>query len=86
MSILKRTNLKKYYGNKPNNIRALVTKPAIVLADEPTGNPESRTGFVVSDLLKRIMDDQTIIMLTRNSEIAQFSGRIVGIEGGKIKA
>lgn len=86
MSILQRSNLKKYYGNKPNNIRALVTKPAIVLADKPTGNPESRTGSVVSDLLKRIMDDQAIIMLTRNSEIAQFSGRIVGIEGGKIKA
>ena len=68
--------------------RALVTKPAIVLADEPTGNLDSKTSADVLGLLKRTSDefDQTIVMITHNSEIAQLADRIVRIEDGKIRA
>ena len=68
--------------------RALVTKPAIVLADEPTGNLDSKTSADVLGLLKRTSREfnQTIVMITHNSEIAQLADRIVRIEDGKIKA
>ena len=68
--------------------RALVTKPAIVLADEPTGNLDSKTSADVLGLLKRTSDefDQTIVMITHNNEIAQLADRIVRIEDGKIRA
>ena len=66
--------------------RALITKPAIILADEPTGNLDSRTSSDVMGLLKRTSTEfnQTIVMITHNSEIAQLADRIVRIEDGKI--
>ncbi|WP_018752886.1 ABC transporter ATP-binding protein [Paenibacillus sanguinis] len=66
--------------------RALVTKPAIILADEPTGNLDSKTSADVMGLLKRTSGEfnQTIVMITHNSEIAQLADRIVRIEDGKI--
>ena len=66
--------------------RALITKPAIILADEPTGNLDSRTSSDVMGLLKRTGTEfnQTIVMITHNSEIAQLADRIVRIEDGKI--
>lgn len=66
--------------------RALITKPTIVLADEPTGNLDSKTSFNVLGLLKRTSRefDQTIVMITHNNEIAQLADRIVRIEDGKI--
>lgn len=68
--------------------RALVTKPVIVLADEPTGNLDSRTSADVLGLLKRTSYEfnQTIVMITHNQEIAQLADRIVRIEDGNIKA
>lgn len=66
--------------------RALATKPAIVLADEPTGNLDSKTSQDVMGLLKVTSSrfDQTIIMITHNEEIAQLADRILRIEDGKI--
>ncbi|MFT3983385.1 MAG: ABC transporter ATP-binding protein [Lachnospiraceae bacterium] len=66
--------------------RALAAKPAIVLADEPTGNLDSRTSQEVLGLLKMTGRQfyQTIVMITHNSEIAQLADRIVRIEDGKI--
>ena len=66
--------------------RALVTKPAIILADEPTGNLDSATSQDVLGFLKVTSTKfhQTIIMITRNEEIAQLAGRIIRIEDGKI--
>ncbi len=86
MSILKTTDLKKYYGTEPNVTRALITKPAIVLADEPTGNLDSKTSADVLGLLKRtgMEFNQTIVMITHNNEIAQLADRIVRIEDGRI--
>lgn len=66
--------------------RALATKPAIVLADELTGNLDSKTSQDVMGLLKVTSSrfNQTIIMITHNEEIAQLADRILRIEDGKI--
>ena len=66
--------------------RALVSKPAIILADEPTGNLDSRTSSDVLGLLKMTSQKfhQTIVMITHNNEIAQLADRIIRIEDGRI--
>ena len=66
--------------------RALIAKPAILLADEPTGSLDSKTGQNVLGLLKLSAETyrQTLIMITHNLEIAQMAGRVVRIEDGKI--
>ncbi len=66
--------------------RALAAKPAILLADEPTGNLDSRTSQDVLSLLKvtGARFGQTIVMITHNEEIAQLADRIIRIEDGKI--
>lgn len=66
--------------------RALATKPALVLADEPTGNLDSRTSQDVLGLLKITGSrfNQTIIMITHNEEIAQLADRILRIEDGQL--
>lgn len=66
--------------------RALASKPAIILADEPTGNLDSRTSLDVMGLLKVTSEkfSQTIVMITHNEEIAQMADRIIRIEDGKI--
>ena len=67
--------------------RALITKPSILLADEPTGNLDTKTNRDVLGLLKRTSQafNQTLVMITHNNEIAQLADRIVRIEDGKIK-
>ena len=66
--------------------RALATKPAILLADEPTGNLDSRTSQDVLGLMKVTSQKfgQTMVMITHNEEIAQMADRIVRIEDGRI--
>ena len=66
--------------------RALAAKPAIILADEPTGNLDSRTSQDVLGLMKTTGErfGQTIVMITHNDEIAQMAGRIIRIEDGRI--
>ena len=68
--------------------RALASKPAIILADEPTGNLDSRTSDDVMGLLQMSSREfhQTIVMITHNPEIAQMADRIVRIEDGRIVA
>ena len=83
--------------NMPNNLsggqqqrvaiaRALATKPAIILADEPTGNLDSKTSMDVILLMQSISREfnQTILMITHNEEIAQMADRIIRIEEWKI--
>lgn len=67
--------------------RALATKPAIILADEPTGNLDSKTGQEVINLLKMSAKkyNQTLIMITHDDKIAQMADRIIRIEDGTIK-
>ncbi len=66
--------------------RALATKPAIILADEPTGSLDSRTSQDVLGLMKTTGQrfGQTMVMITHNDEIAQMAGRIIRLEDGKI--
>lgn len=66
--------------------RAMATKPALILADEPTGNLDSKTSQDVLGLLKVTSEKfhQTIVMITHNEEIAQLAQRIIRIEDGKI--
>ena len=66
--------------------RALASKPAIILADEPTGNLDSKTSDDVIGLLKLTSKEfnQTIVMITHNPDIAQMADRIVRIEDGRI--
>jgi len=95
--IVRMLALEDKLNNMPNNLsggqqqrvaiaRALISKPAIVLADEPTGNLDSKTSADVLGLLKRTSKDfnQTLVMITHNSEIAQLADRIVRIEDGRI--
>ena len=67
--------------------RALAAKPAILLADEPTGNLDSVTSQDVLSLLKVTSEQfgQTIVMITHNEEIAQMADRIIRIEDGRIR-
>ncbi len=66
--------------------RALSTKPAVILADEPTGNLDSKTGMEVIGLLKTSASlfHQTIVIITHNEEIAQMTDRIICIEDGRV--
>lgn len=66
--------------------RALITKPALVLADEPTGNLDSKSSDEIVALLKKANKEynQTIVMITHNPEIAAVADRIIEIEDGKI--
>jgi len=65
--------------------RAMITNPAIILADEPTGNLDSKSSDEIVELLKRSNRDykQTIVMITHNMEIAKIADRIIKIEDGK---
>lgn len=95
--IVKMLKLEEKLNVLPNNLsggqqqrvaiaRALAAKPAIILADEPTGNLDSRTSQDVIGLLKATSMEfhQTIVMITHNEEIAQLSDKIIHIEDGKI--
>ncbi|WFR58703.1 ABC transporter ATP-binding protein [Anaerocolumna sp. AGMB13025] len=95
--IIKTLGLESKLNNLPNNLsggqqqrvaiaRALATKPAILLADEPTGNLDSKTSLDVMGLLKVTGQQfkQTIVMITHNEEIAQMADRIIRIEDGRI--
>ena len=66
--------------------RALASKPAIILADEPTGNLDSKTSLDVMGLLKVTSREfrQTIVMITHNEELAQMADRLIRIEDGRI--
>ena len=67
--------------------RALVTKPSIILADEPTGNLDSKTTQEVLGLLKLTGEQfhQTIVMITHNEALSQLCDRVIHIEDGKIR-
>lgn len=66
--------------------RALITKPSIILADEPTGNLDSKASDEIVELLRKSNKEfnQTIIMITHNLEITKYADRIIKIEDGKI--
>ena len=95
--LLKILNLENRREHLPNELsggqqqktsigRALITKPSIILADEPTGNLDSKASNEIVNLLKKANKElkETIIMITHNLEIAKVADRIIKIEDGKI--
>jgi len=96
-NLIKLLGLEKRKTHLPNELsggeqqrtsigRALITNPAIILADEPTGNLDSKASEEIVELLKKSNKDynQTIIMITHNPEIAAYADRIIKIEDGHI--
>ena len=99
MQVVKLLGLEKKLDSLPNNLsggqqqrvaiaRALASKPSIILADEPTGNLDTKTSQDVLSLMKVTGQKfaQTMVMITHNEEIAQMADRIVRIEDGRIVA
>lgn len=95
--IIQMLHLEEKLDHLPNNLsggqqqraaiaRALASKPAIILADEPTGNLDSKTSLEVMQLLRMTSVEfgQTLIMITHNPELAQIADRMIHIEDGKI--
>ena len=67
--------------------RALVNNPSVILADEATGNLDTRTSFEILVLFQKLHDEgRTIIFVTHNPEIAQYSSRNIVLRDGKIKS
>ena len=95
--IIKTLDMEEKVKNLPNTLsggqqqrtaiaRAIATKPSIILADEPTGNLDSKTGDEVMSLLKLSAKKygQTLVVITHNEEIAQMADRTIVIEDGKV--
>ena len=95
--MLKRLGLQDRRTHLPNELsggqqqrtsigRALITNPTIILADEPTGNLDTKSSDEIVAILKKSNKDlkQTILMITHNMEIAKAADRIIKIEDGKI--
>lgn len=97
MHMLREVGLSHKYKNKPNQLsggeqqrvaiaRALITDPSIILADEPTGNLDSKTGKAIIDLFKQLnRKGRTIIVVTHNMEVAYETDRIVYIRDGRVE-
>ncbi len=96
-TVVSTLGLEEKQSSMPNNLsggqqqrvsiaRALISKPAVILADEPTGNLDSRTSGDVLSLLKfsSTKFNQTVVMITHNESIAQLADRIIRIEDGRI--
>ena len=94
LKLLGLENRRKYLPNELSGgqqqrtaiARSMITNPSIILADEPTGNLDSKSSDEIINLLKKSNRDykQTIIMITHNLEIAKIADRIIKIEDGKI--
>ncbi len=95
--LIKLLGLEKRRNHLPNELsggqqqrtsigRAMITNPAIILADEPTGNLDSRASDEIVELLRKSNKEynQTIVMITHNMEIAKYADRIIKIEDGKM--
>ncbi|HLT74220.1 MAG TPA: ABC transporter ATP-binding protein [Ohtaekwangia sp.] len=97
MEALKNVNLADRYHHKPNELsggqrqrvaiaRALVNKPSIILADEPTGNLDTKTSYDIMRLFQDLHDQgNTIIMVTHEDDIAHYAHRIIRLRDGLIE-
>lgn len=95
--VLEKVNLKDRMHHKPNEMsggqcqrvaiaRALVNDPAIILADEPTGNLDTKTSYEIMDILCNIHDDgNTVIIVTHEDDISNFCHRIIRLRDGVVE-
>lgn len=98
LELLEQVGLSKHINHRPSELsggekqrvaiaRALANDPDIILADEPTGALDSKTGKQVMDLLTSLAKDKLIIMVTHNNELAdEYSSRIIGLKDGVIES
>ena len=98
MAALRNVSLDNRAGHKPNELsggqrqrvaiaRALVNTPSILLADEPTGNLDSKTSYEIMDLFDQLHSKgNTIIMVTHEEDIAQYAHRIVRLRDGLVES
>lgn len=98
MATLASVNLDDRASHKPNELsggqrqrvaiaRALVNNPSIILADEPTGNLDSKTSYSIMDLFQRLHDEgNTLIMVTHEDDIAHYAHRIVKLKDGLVES
>ena len=89
MEMLKMVGMEDRADHRPNAIaRAMINDPAIILADEPTGALDSKTGHMVMDLFHKLHEEQgkTIVLITHSQELAQETERIVTLLDGQIVA
>lgn len=98
MEMLKRVGLAERFGHYPSQLsggqqqrvaiaRALINDPELLLADEPTGNLDSRTGAEILELFRELRSEhpgRSIVMITHNSGIAGFADRVAQLEDGKL--
>ncbi len=95
-SLLERVGLGKRLGHRPRELsggeqqrvaiaRALANDPPLVLADEPTGNLDSKTGQVIYALLKEIARERTMVIVTHAEVLAQMADRVVHIKDGRLE-
>jgi putative ABC transport system ATP-binding protein len=97
MAALESVNLADRYHHKPNELsggqrqrvaiaRALVNNPSIILADEPTGNLDTKTSYDIMNLFQDLHDKgNTIILVTHEDDIAHYSHRIIRLRDGKVE-
>jgi putative ABC transport system ATP-binding protein len=98
MQVLRQVNLENRSHHKPNELsggqrqrvaiaRALVNRPSIILADEPTGNLDTKTSYDIMTLFQELHDQgNTIIMVTHEDDIARYAHRIVRLRDGKVES
>ncbi|MRR32822.1 ATP-binding cassette domain-containing protein, partial [bacterium] len=97
IDLMRLVGLEERWNHKPDQLsggeqqrvsiaRALITRPAILLADEPTGNLDSKNGNAVMELLRRSADElgQTIVMVTHDPRAAAYADRAVFLRDGKV--
>lgn len=98
MEVLAKVKLEDRSHHKPNELsggqcqrvaiaRALINNPSIILADEPTGNLDSKTSYEIMDILGKIhADGNTVILVTHEEDISQFAHRVVRLKDGIIES
>ena len=98
MEVLRKVKLDDRSHHKPNELsggqcqrvaiaRALINNPSIILADEPTGNLDSRTSYEIMDILGKIHDDgNTVILVTHEEDISKYAHRIIRLKDGSIES
>ena len=96
--LLRRVDLEARANHRPNELsggqrqrvaiaRALINEPSVVLADEPTGNLDSRTSAAIMDLLQELnREGQTIVMVTHEPDIAKYASRQIFMQDGRIES
>lgn len=97
MAVLEKVKLEDRSHHKPNELsggqcqrvaiaRALINNPAIILADEPTGNLDSKTSYEIMDILGKIHDDgNTVILVTHEEDISNFAHRVIRLKDGLVE-